>query len=97
VAGGAAACATEPAETCRLTAPEIVDYARSLPRLWADSGADGRRALVTAVFADLAVTGFSRLEYTLSLDAIDLGMDAALPPVIDLGSKIAEFGRGERI
>ncbi len=27
---------------------------------------------------------------------MDLGLDAALPPVIELGSKIAEFGRGER-
>jgi len=41
-------------------------------------------------------TGFSQLEYRLSEDAMDLGLDAALPPVIELGSKIAEFGRGER-
>ena len=38
-----------------------------------------------------------QLEYELTADAIDLGLDAALPPVIDLGSQIAEFGRGERI
>lgn len=29
-------------------------------------------------------------------DAIDLGLDAALPPVMELNSKIGEFGRGER-
>ena len=32
-----------------------------------------------------------------SSDAIDLGLDAALPAVIELESKIGEFGRGERI
>ena len=30
-------------------------------------------------------------------DAIDLGLDAALPPVLELESQIGEFGRGERI
>jgi hypothetical protein len=29
--------AREPVERRRLTAPEIVDYTRSLPRLWADA------------------------------------------------------------
>jgi hypothetical protein len=29
-------------------------------------------------------------------DAIDLGLDAALPPRIVLGTEVAEFGRGER-
>jgi hypothetical protein len=71
-------------------------YTRSLPRLWADSGPDGRQALVVAIFARLDVLGFRRLEYELTPDAIDLGLDAALPPVIELGSKIGEFGRGER-
>jgi hypothetical protein len=33
----------------------------------------------------------------LTTDAIDLGLDAALPPVIDLERQIGEFGRGERI
>jgi hypothetical protein len=42
------------------------------------------------------VLGFQRLEYELTPDAIDLGLDAALPPVIELESKIGEFGRGER-
>jgi hypothetical protein len=43
------------------------------------------------------VLGFQRLEYELTADGIDLGLDAALPPVIELESKIGEFGRGERI
>lgn len=61
-----------------------------------ESGADGRQALVMAICARLDVLGFKRLEYELIPDAIDLGLDAGLPPVIDLGSQIAEFGRGER-
>lgn len=89
--------AREPVETRRLTASEIVDYTRSLPRLWADAGPDGRQAMVGAIFARLDVLGFQRLEYELTTDAIDLGLDAALPPVIKLESQIGEFGRGERI
>ena len=88
--------AREPVETRLLTPPEIVDYTRSLPRLWADSGPDGRQALVVAIFARLDVLGFERLEYELTPDAIDLGLDAALPPVIELERQIGEFGRGER-
>jgi hypothetical protein len=85
-----------PAERRRLRPLEIVDYTRSLPRLWADAGPDGRQALVVAIFARLDVLGFQRLEYELTPDAIDLGLDAALPPVIELESQIGEFGRGER-
>jgi hypothetical protein len=68
-----------------------------LPRLWADSGPDGRQALVIAIFAKLDVLGFKRLEYELTADAIDLGLDAALPPILELRTQIGEFGRGERI
>ena len=88
--------AKEPVETRRLTPPEIVDYTRSLPRLWADSGPDGRQALVAAIFSRLDVLGFERLEYELTPDAIDLGLDAALPPILGLASQIGELGRGER-
>jgi hypothetical protein len=42
------------------------------------------------------VLGFERLEYDLTAEAIALGLDAALPPVFELRSKIGEFGRGER-
>ena len=40
--------------------------------------------------------GFERLEYELTADAIDLGLDAALPALMELGRQIPEFGRGER-
>ena len=36
------------------------------------------------------------LEYELTPDAIDLGLDAVLPPILELESQIGEFGRGER-
>jgi hypothetical protein len=88
--------ANEPVESRRLTPLEIVDYARSLPRLWADSGPDGRQAIVAAIFRRLDVLGFERLEYELTPDAVDLGLDAALPPIPELTSQIGEFGRGER-
>jgi hypothetical protein len=86
----------EPLEGPRLTPEEIVDYTRSLPRLWEESGSGGRQALVVAIFARLNVLGFKRLEYELTTNAVDLGLDAAMPPVMDLGSQIDEFGRGER-
>ena len=95
------AAATSPAfapvEVHRLTPLEIVDYTRSLPRLWADAGPDGRQALVIAIFARLDVLGFQRLEYELTPDAIDLGLDVALPAHMQLDYQIGEFGRGERI
>jgi len=90
------ALAREPVESRRLTPPEIVDYLRSLPALWADSGPSGRQALVGAIFARTDVLGFERLEYELTPDAIELGLDAALPAVFELGSQIGGFGRGER-
>jgi len=76
---------------------EVVDYLRALPRLWADAGPDGRQALVAAIFAKLDVLGFQSLEYDLTPDAIDLGLDVALPARMQLDYQIGEFGRGERI
>ena len=35
--------------------------------------------------------------YELTPDAIELGLDAALPRVFELSCSIGEFGRGERI
>jgi DNA invertase Pin-like site-specific DNA recombinase len=81
----------------RLEPAEIVAYLRSLPRLWADSGPEGRQTIIGSIFARTDVLGFQRLEYDLTPDAIDLGLDAALPPVFELRSKIGGFGRGERI
>ncbi len=84
------------AAPARLSPPQIVDYLRSLPRLWAEAGSDGRQALAVSIFARVDVMGFRRLEYELTDDAIELGFDDALPAVMELGDQIAEFGRGER-
>ena len=86
-----------PIDGQRLSPVEIVEYLQSLPKLWADSGTAGRQAIVAAIFARIAVPGFERMEYELSGDAIGLGLNAALPPRIELDGKVAEFGRGERI
>jgi hypothetical protein len=90
------ALARVPVERQRLSPPEIVDYLRALTRLWADAGPDGRQALVGAIFAKLDVLGFQSLEYDLTPDAIDLGLDVALPALMQLDYQIGEFGRGER-
>jgi hypothetical protein len=92
----AEALARQPLDAPRLTPLEIVDYLRSLPNLWADSGPDARQALTSAIFARTEVLGFQRLEYELTEDAIELGLDAALPAAFELGHQIGEFGRGER-
>ena len=89
--------AREPVEAGRLSSAEVVDYLRSLPALWAETGPDGRQALASAIFARTDVMGFERLEYELTSGAIELGLDAALPAVFELSCTIAEFGRGERI
>ena len=88
--------ARHPAQSGRLSPPEVVAYLRSLPALWADSGPDGRQALALALFARTEVTGFEQMSYELTPDAIDLGLNAALPPVYELRASVAEFGRGER-
>ena len=51
---------------------------------------------MSAILAQIDVLGFERLEYELRADAIGLGLDAALPPVMELKGNVAEFGRGER-
>ena len=91
------ALAQVPLDGRRLSPAEIDDYLRSLPTLWADSGTAGRQAIVSAIFAQIDVLGFERMEYEFSADAIGLGMDGALPAVMELRGKVAEFGRGERI
>ena len=89
--------AREPVEAGRLSSGEVVEYLHSLPALWAEAGPDGRQALATALFARTEVTGFEQMVYELTPDAIELGLDAALPAVFELSCTIAEFGRGERI
>jgi len=85
-----------PAAGRSLTAAEIVDYLWSLPSLWADSGPGARQALATSIFARLEVLGLERLEYELADDAVALGLEAALPAVLELDAQVGEFGRGER-
>jgi hypothetical protein len=36
------------------------------------------------------------MEYELTPEAIELGLNAALPAVMEVGAQIGEFGRGER-
>jgi DNA invertase Pin-like site-specific DNA recombinase len=88
--------AREPVRSGRLTPPEVVAYLRSLPKLWTDSGPDGRQALALGLFARTEVIGFEQMSYELTPDAIELGLNAALPPVYELRASIGEFGRGER-
>jgi hypothetical protein len=49
------------------------------------------------LFARTEVTGFEQMVYELTPDAIELGLDAALPAVFELRCTIGEFGRGERV
>jgi hypothetical protein len=49
-----------PLDGRRLTPTEIVDYLRSLPTMWADSGTTRRHAIVSATFAYIDVFGFER-------------------------------------
>ena len=44
---------------------------------------------MSAIFAQIDVLGFERLEYELSADAIGLGLDAALPAVMELRGNVA--------
>jgi hypothetical protein len=84
--------ARQPTEAGRLSSGEVVRYLRSLPALWADAGPDGRQVLATALFARTEVLGFEQMIYELPLDAIELGLAAALPAVFELSCSIAEFG-----
>ena len=87
--------ARQPREDRRLAPAEVVAYLRSLPAMWTDSGPEGRRALATALFARTEVEGYQRMVYELTPDAIELGLNAALPAEFEFGKR--EFGRGERI
>jgi hypothetical protein len=84
----------QPHQHQRLAPAEVVGYLRSLPSLWPDSGPAGRQAIATALFARTEVEGYRRMTYELTPDAIELGLNAALPPEFEFGKR--EFGRGER-
>jgi hypothetical protein len=61
-----------------------------------DASPEGRQALVNAIFSQLDVLGFRQLEYSLSEDARTSVWAPRCQRSWELGSKIAEFGRGER-
>ena len=48
------------------------------------------------MFTRLEVEGYQRMRYELTPDAIDLGLDAALPAEPEVGAQMGGFGRGER-
>ncbi len=50
-----------------------------------------------ALFAKLEVEEYQKMTYELTSDAVELGLSAALPAVLETGGQIGEFGRGERI
>jgi DNA invertase Pin-like site-specific DNA recombinase len=90
--------ARQPHRSSRLAAPEVVGYLRSLRSLWSDAGPQGRQTLAASLFTSIEVEGYRKMSYVLTPDAIDLGLNAALPAVLKVGSwQIGEFGRGERI
>lgn len=88
--------AREPTYVRQLEPAKVLAYLRSLPTMWADAGAEGRQALATSIFARMDVRGFERMEYALTEDAVRLGLNAALPAMLELGGSFAEFGRSGR-
>ena len=74
----------------------MVAYLRSLPTLWTDSGPEGRQALASALFAKLEAEGYRKMRYLITPDAIELGLSAALPAMLETGGQMGGFGRGER-
>jgi DNA invertase Pin-like site-specific DNA recombinase len=89
--------ARQPCQHQRMAPDEVVAYLRSLPSLWTDAGPEGRQALAAALFTKLEVEGYQKMRYVLTPDAIDLGLDAALPAELEVGAQMGGFGRGERI
>jgi hypothetical protein len=79
------AVARQPRQHQRVAPEEVVAYLRSLPSLWNDSGPEGRQARASALFAKLEVEGYQKMRYVLTPDAIDLGLDAALPAELEVG------------
>ena len=89
--------AMKPRQERRLAPDEVVAYLRSLPKLWADAGPEGRQALASALFTKLEVEGYTKMRYELTPDAATLGLGAALPAQLETGGHTGGFGRGERI
>ncbi len=45
-----------------------------------------------ALFAKTEVLGFEQMEYELTPDAVELGLNAALPAVLEIGKKVSLVG-----
>jgi hypothetical protein len=88
--------ARQPRQHQRMAPDEVVAYLRSLPKLWADAGPEGRQALASALFTKLEVEGYTKMRYELTPDAVTLGLGAALPAQTETGGHTGGFGRGER-
>ena len=88
--------ARQPRQQQRMAPDEVVAYLRSLPKLWADAGPEGRQALASALFTKLEVEGYTKMRYELTPDAVALGLGAALPAQLETGGHTGGFGRGER-
>jgi hypothetical protein len=88
--------ARQPRQHQRMASDEVVEYLKSLPSLWTDSGPEGRQALASALFTKLEVEGYRKMTYELTPDAVELGLSAALPAVLKVGGQMGGFGRGER-
>jgi hypothetical protein len=58
---------------------------------------EGRRALASALFTKLEVEGYQKMRYELTPNAIDLGLDAALPAELEGGAQMGGFGRDGRV
>ena len=87
------AVAGQPRQQHRMAPDEVVEYLRSLPSLWADSGAEGRQALASALFTKLEVEGYVKMTYELTPDAVELGLDMALPATFTLEERWVWSGR----
>lgn len=83
------------APTVTPTAAQARAYLEDLPSLWADTDAEGRRAIAEAVFERIDVLGVTDYTFTLTPDARAHGWDAAFGPGTVPGS-IGQSGRGER-
>ena len=88
--------ARQPRQHQRMAPDEVVAYLRSLPTLWTDAGPERRQALASALFAKLEVEGYQKMRYELTPDAVELGLSAVLPAVLETGAQMGGFGRGER-
>jgi hypothetical protein len=84
------ACARQPSADA-MSAGEVVDYLRDLPRVWAEAPTS-RSRIAEALFERIEVLGFQRARVHPSGAAIGRGLVAALP----VSCSLPVYGRGER-